>query len=214
MNDRAIIHEQFSDLDQQRESSLAGMWIFLASEVMFFGVLILAFSVYRLSYTAGFNQACHELNLLLATINTALLLTSGLTMSLAVTANKTGYKRSTTLLLLLTAVLGALFLGIKATEYYEDWSKGLFPGAAFAWTGPDRRQVQLFFILYFIMTGFHALHLVIGIGVILVTAWLTLTGRVNRDRFMALDVTGVYWHFVDLVWIFLFPLLYLLGAKA
>ena len=213
MNDRAILYEQFSDLEQQRESSIAGMWTFIASEVMFFGGLFLAFTVYRLNYMHAFNEASQHLNLVLATSNTAVLLTSGLTMALAAAANKMGWKRSTLVLLMVTILLGALFLAIKGIEYNEDWHKGLFPGSAFTWTGSDSGHVQLFFILYFLMTGFHALHLIIGIGLILVVLLLTWRGWINRRHFMPLDITGIYWHFVDLVWIFVFPLLYLLGAK-
>ena len=210
---RAILYKQYSDLEQQRESSVAGMWTFIASEVMFFGGLFLAFTVYRLNYTQEFNEASQHLNPGLAAFNTALLLTSGLTMALATASNKLGWKRSTLLLLMVTFPLGALFLVIKGIEYYDDWHKGLFPGSAFTWTGSDPGHVQLFFILYFLMTGFHALHLIIGMGLILVMLLLTWKGWINSRHFMPLDVTGIYWHFVDLVWIFLFPLLYLLGAK-
>jgi cytochrome c oxidase subunit III len=211
--DRAILYEQFADLGQQRETSIAGIWVFIASEIMFFGGLMLAFSVYRLSYAQAFDEASHHLNVVLASINTAVLFTSGLTMSLAEIANKMGQKRRTIVLLLATAVLGVLFLAIKAASYHEDWSKGLFPGSNFVWAGPDPGQVQLFFVLYFIMTGFHALHLAVGIGLVGVIALLTSTGWINHQHFMPLNVSGIYWHFVDLVWIFLFPLLYLLGGK-
>jgi cytochrome c oxidase subunit III len=213
MNARAILYEQFSDLEQQRESSVAGMWIFIASEIMFFGGLFLAFTVYRLNYIHAFNEASEHLNLPLATFNTAVLFTSGLTMALAAATNKLGWKISTLLLLILTILLGALFLAIKALEYNEDWHKGLFPGPAFTGTGSDPDHAQLFLILYFLMTGFHALHLIIGIGVILIMLLLTWRGWINSRHFMPLDITGIYWHFVDLVWIFIFPLLYLLGAK-
>jgi cytochrome c oxidase subunit 3 len=213
MNARTILYEQFSDVEQQRESSVAGMWTFIASEIMFFGGLFLAFTVYRLNYTQAFNEGSQHLNLVLATANTAVLLTSALTMALAAASNKMGWKGSTLLLLMLTILLGALFLAIKGIEYNEDWHKGLFPGSAFAWTGSDPGHVQLFFILYFLMTGFHALHLIIGMGLILVMLLLTWKGWINSRHFVPLDLTGIYWHFVDLVWIFLFPLLYLLGAK-
>jgi cytochrome c oxidase subunit III len=154
MNARAILYEQFSELEQQRESSVAGMWTFIASEIMFFGGLFLAFTVYRLNYTQAFNEASQHLNLVLATVNTAVLLTSALTMALAAASNKMGWKGSTLVLLMLTILLGALFLVIKGIEYHEDWHKGLFPGSAFAWTGSDPTHVQLFFILYFLMTVF------------------------------------------------------------
>ena len=213
MNERAILYEQFADLDQQRETVAAGMWVFLASEIMFFGGLMLAFAVYRLNYAQAFDQASQHLDLVLASINTAVLFTSGLTMSFAETANKMGEKRQTIILLLVTALLGVLFLVFKAVEYHEDWTKGLFPGSGFIWASADTAHAQLFFVLYFIMTGFHALHLAVGIGLIGVMALLTWNGWVSRQHFMPLEVTGIYWHFVDLVWIFLFPSLYLLGGK-
>jgi cytochrome c oxidase subunit III len=212
-NNRAILYEHFSDVEQQRESSTAGIWVFIASEIMFFGVLILAFSVYRFNYGHAFSEGAEELNVMLGAVNTAVLFTSGLTMSLAAATNKMGAKFLTILFLLLTVVLGVVFLMIKGIEYHEDWSKGLFPGSGFHWPGSDSPQVQLFFLLYFIMTGFHAVHLVVGIGLILVVGWLVLRGWVHEEHFTPLEVVSIYWHFVDMVWIFLFTLLYLLGGK-
>ena len=212
-NHRAILYEHFSDIEQQRESSTAGIWVFIGSEIMFFGVLILAFTVYRFSYAQAFSDGAQELNVALGAINTAILFTSGLTMSLAAATNKMGAKFLTILLLLATALLGAVFLVIKGIEYHDDWSKGLFPGEGFHWSESNSPQVQLFFVLYFIMTGFHALHLVVGIGLIVVVSWLVLSGWINKEHFMPLEVAGIYWHFVDMVWIFLFTLLYLLGGK-
>ena len=212
-NHRAILYEHFSDIEQQRETSTTGIWVFIASEIMFFGALILAFSVYRFTYAQAFSEGAQELNAVLGAINTAVLFTSGLTMSLAAATNKMGAKFMTILFLLVTAVLGAVFVVIKGIEYHEDWTKGLFPGDGFHWSGTNSPQVQLFFLLYFIMTGFHALHLLVGIGLILVVAWLVLRGWIHEEHFMPLEVAGIYWHFVDMVWIFLFTLLYLLGGK-
>ena len=212
-NNRAILYEQFSDIEQQRETSAAGIWVFIGSEIMFFGALILAFSVYRFNYPQAFSEGARQLNVGLGAINTGVLFTSGLTMSLAAATNRTGARFLTILLLLATAVLGAAFLAIKGFEYREDWTKGLFPGEGFNWSGSNSPQVQLFFLLYFIMTGFHALHLIVGIGLILVVAWLVLKGWIHEEHFMPLEVAGIYWHFVDMVWIFLFTLLYLLGGK-
>ena len=212
-NNRAILYEHFSDIEQQRESSTAGIWVFIGSEIMFFGVLILAFSVYRFSYAQAFSDGAQELNAVLGAVNTVILFTSGLTMSLAAATNKMGGKFPTIFLLLATAVLGTVFLVIKGIEYHDDWSKGLFPGEGFHWSESDSPQVQLFFVLYFIMTGFHALHLVVGIGLIVVMSWLVLSGWIHKEHFMPLEVAGIYWHFVDMVWIFLFTLLYLLGGK-
>ena len=213
MNNRTILYEQFTDLEQQRESSTAGIWVFIASEIMFFGALMVAFTVYRINHQAAFTEGAQQLNVVLGSINTAILFTSGLSMSLAAATNKMGAKGWTIIFLLATALLGIIFLGIKGFEYHEDWNKALFPGSTFRWTSPNSPQVQLFFVLYFIMTGFHALHLLVGIGLILVMAFLSCRGWIHEKHFMPLDVTGIYWHFVDLVWVFLFALLYLLGGK-
>lgn len=212
-NHRTILYEHFSDIEQQRETSTAGIWVFVGSEIMFFGALILAFCVYRFSYSQAFSEGAQKLNVVLGAVNTAVLFTSGLTMSLAAAANKTGAKFVTLFFLLVTAAFGVVFLAIKGIEYHEDWTKGLFPGDGFQWSGSNSPHVQLFFLLYFIMTGFHALHLLIGIGLILVVAWLVLRGWIHEEHFMPLEVIGIYWHFVDMVWIFLFTLLYLLGGK-
>jgi cytochrome c oxidase subunit 3 len=212
-NHRAILYEHFSDIEQQREAATAGIWVFIASEIMFFGALILAFCVYRFSYTQAFAEGAQKLNVVLGAVNTAILFTSGLSISLAAATNKMRAKFLTALFLLVSALLGVVFLAIKGIEYHEDWAKGLFPGDGFQWSGPNLPHVQLFFLLYFIMTGFHALHLLIGIGLILVVAWLVLRGWIHEEHFMPLEVAGIYWHFVDMVWIFLFTLLYLLGGK-
>ena len=212
-NHQAILHQQFSDLEQQREASAAGIWVFLGSEVMFFGALILASGVYRFNYAHAFVEGAGELNVVLGSVNTAILFSSGLTMSLAAATNKMGSRLWTLIFLLATVGLGVLFLAIKGVEYHEDWSKGLFPGEAFRWTGSDSPHVQLFFLLYFIMTGLHAVHLLVGIGLMLVVLWLAWRGWIHDQHFMPLEVAGVYWHFVDLIWIFLFVLLYLLGGK-
>lgn len=212
-NNRAILYEHFSDIEQQRETSTAGIWVFIGSEIMFFGAVILAFSVYRFNYAQAFSEGAQELNVALGAINTAILFTSGLSMLLASATNKMGAKFLTILFLLVTGALGAVFLVIKGIEYHEDWTEGLFPGGGFQWSGANSPQVQLFFLLYFIMTGFHALHLLVGIGLILTVAWLVLRGWIHEEHFMPLEVAGIYWHFVDMVWIFLFTLLYLLGGK-
>jgi cytochrome c oxidase subunit III len=169
--------------------SLLGMWTFLSSEVLFFSVLLLAFWVYREQHVANFITGTRRMNLTLGTLNTAVLLTSSLTMAMAVEASAKG--REFRKLLVVTAILGAVFLVIKGIEYREHIIAGLFP--------------RLFFILYFLLTGLHALHLLIGVSLV---TWLRLRRKNSGE---ALENVGLYWHFVDIVWVFLFPMLYLMG---
>ncbi|RIK39591.1 MAG: cytochrome oxidase subunit III [Chloroflexi bacterium] len=205
----AVAHH-FQDYDQQRDAVSLGMWTFLTTEVLFFGGLFAGYMVFRAAYPQAFIEGSHHLDVVLGAINTWVLLTSSLTMALAVHAAQLGRAQRTTLLLVATLVLGLVFLGIKGLEYYHKFEEGLIPGASFVWPGADRGPVQLFFFLYFTMTGLHAIHMIIGIGVIIVMAWLAWRGYYQTD-YMPVEVLGLYWHFVDIVWIFLFPLLYLIS---
>ena len=155
--------------------------------------------------------ASHELDILLGGINTAVLITSSLTMALAVHAAQTGHRRTLMWLLVATMVLGAAFLGIKSVEYYHKFEEHHIPGPGFVFEKEHFANVQLFFSLYFLMTGLHALHMIIGLGIMtwmLVWSW---RGIVTAEYYSPIEISGLYWHFVDIVWIFLFPLLYLLG---
>src|SRR5689334_7683876 len=196
----------FVSLEQEEETAIAGMWVFLGSEVLFFGAIMVAFGVYRILYWEGFSEATSQLEMLVAAGNTVVLFASGFTMALAVLLLRIQAKFFCLLLLLFTIILGIAFLCLKGYEYVSDWNKGLVPGDHFTWTGPHRLQVELFFIFYFILTGLHAIHLLIGIGVLSVFGLLVLIGRVNAKRSHPLHVAGIYWHFVDVVWIFIFAL--------
>ena len=250
---RPLVAFQFRDVKQQRETSTLGMWAFLVSEVMFFGSLFAAYTVYRLSYPAAFALASSHTDVFLGSLNTGVLLTSSLVMAFAVLAAKRGDQKRVAVLLALTALLGVAFLGIKGYEYSKDWRDHLVPGASFSldtsrvpqdsglviadrtvtpgFSPRDvsddalpseipgatsaqlditvRQQAQLFFVLYFFMTGLHALHLTIGV------CWTSAMSYFSwRDRFptgQPVEVLGLYWHFVDIVWIFLYPLIYLAG---
>ena len=202
--------EQFTSLEQQRETSELGMWVFLATEVLFFGSLFLALTVYRTMYKDIFTEAARHLNVVIGTANTAILLTSSLTMVMAIQAIKDGKIKQTFNYLIGTAFLGFCFLGLKAVEYREDFAEHLFPGQHFL-LGP---QAKLFFFLYFFMTALHALHLFVGICVVSVMAYRSKKGNFSKDYFNPIEVTGLYWHFVDIVWVFLFPLLYLAGRNS
>lgn len=206
----ALAHH-FDDLDQQRLAGSLGMWTFLVTEVMFFGGLFAGYAYYRWKFPAAFIAASHHLDIVLGTINTAVLIASSLTMVLAVHGAQTGHHRQTTRFLSLTILLALVFLGIKAVEYHHKWADHLVPGPDFAYSGHHPDGAQLFFSFYFAMTGLHALHMIIGISVIAVLIVLARRRRFTPQSYAAVENTGLYWHFVDIVWIFLFPLLYLIG---
>jgi cytochrome c oxidase subunit III len=217
---RQRLEEQFSNLEQQHEVASLGMWVFLATEVMFFGVLFLGLGTYRYQYPLEFEKASAKLNWMIGGINTLVLLVSSLTMVLAVHAAKHGRQRPLQVFLGLTALLGICFLCLKGVEYYSDYVDNLIPGWAFdeaEWTGEGLKpeqvpHVQLFLLFYWIMTGLHGLHVTIGIAVVLVMLILARRGHFSAVYYSPVDVTALYWHFVDLVWIFLLPMLYLLGT--
>ena len=207
----ALAHH-FDDLAQQGEASTLGMWVFLVTEVLFFGGLFLVYLVYRSIYPEAFIAGSHELDVMLGTINTAVLITSSLTMALAVHGAQTGSRRTVLILLVATMVLGAVFLGIKSVEYYHKYEEHHIPGPGFHFDDPLlSNHLQLFFSLYFVMTGLHALHMIIGLGIMAWMLWWTWRGSITAEYYSPIEISGLYWHFVDIVWIFLFPLLYLLG---
>jgi cytochrome c oxidase subunit 3 len=208
----ALAH-QFDSLEQQQEAATLGMWVFLVTEIMFFGGLFMAYIVYRTWHADAFAAASAHLDIRLGAVNTAVLICSSLTMALAVHAAQTGARRSQLAFLLLTIAQGMVFLGIKAIEYADKVEHHLVPGPRFQWDDPKLKgPVEMFYSLYFAMTGLHALHMVIGVGVMSVIAWMAHRGRFSPEYYAPVEVAGLYWHFVDIVWIFLFPLLYLIGA--
>ena len=206
-----VVLHQFDDVEQQYEAASLGMWVFLLTEIMFFGGLFTGYTVYRAAYPAAFAEGSHHLDIVLGGINTAVLIGSSLTMALAVHSAQLGERQALTCFLLLTMLLGLVFLGIKGVEYAHKFEEHLVPGHAFLVEGPHAPQVQLFFGFYFGMTGMHALHMIIGLGILAVLAWQAWRRQFSPAYFTPVELAGLYWHFVDLVWIFLFPLLYLLG---
>jgi cytochrome c oxidase subunit III len=206
----ALAHH-FDDLGQQHDAAALGMWVFLVTEVLFFGGLFLVYSVYRSWYADAFAAASHELDIVLGAVNTGVLITSSLTMALAVHAAQLGRRRALMLFLLATMALGGVFLGIKAVEYYHKFVEHHVPGPSFQFEREYFRHAQIFFSLYFIMTGLHALHMVVGFGIMLFMLWWAWNGTVTAEYYSPIEISGLYWHFVDIVWIFLFPLLYLIG---
>jgi cytochrome c oxidase subunit 3 len=208
---RPGVAHHFDDVEQQHEANTLGMWVFLTTEVLFFGGVFLGYLVFRSLYPQAFAQASHHLNVPLGTANTALLLCSSLAMVLAVYFVRRDQKRTAVMLLLLTAALGTAFLGIKAVEWIVDWNEGLVPGLNWLVTGPNADQEELFFVLYFTMTGLHAIHMIIGIAVVGLAALWLLRKRHVAQMYTNIEMIGLYWHFVDIVWVFLFPLLYLIN---
>jgi cytochrome c oxidase subunit III len=213
------LQHQFGDLEQQRESSTLGMWVFLITEVMFFGGMFTGYLVYRYSYPGAFQLGSEHMAFAAGTLNTVILICSSLTMALAVRASQVGERKLCTLLLLFTIGFGIAFLGIKGYEYHQHWEEHKVPGPAFEWKDksgnllPYGREAEIFFFLYFVMTGFHALHMVVGVGLVSTIAYFAYHGRYTPEYHNPVENVGLYWHFVDIIWIFLYPLLYLISHK-
>jgi cytochrome c oxidase subunit III len=187
------------------------MWAFLLTEIMLFGGLFTGYAIYRLAYPEGFAEGSHHLDVLLGTLNTGVLIASSLMMAMAVHAAQAGRQRLLTRFLLLTMGLGLVFLGIKGYEYWHKFHEHLIPGLAFEYVSPQARYVELFLFFYFVMTGLHAIHMIIGLGLLAALVVLGWRGRFSPTYYTPVEIVGLYWHFVDIVWIFLYPLLYLIG---
>lgn len=209
-------------MEQQREASTLGMWVFLVTEIMFFGGMFLAYTLYRSAYPEAFASASNHLDLKLGAINTVVLILSSFTMAMAVYSTQLGKRRNQIISLALTLLLGATFLGIKAVEYHQKYEDRLIPGrivpsrpfvasGVHLLPGAQPQNVEMFYWIYFAMTGMHAVHMIIGIGIISIILFWTIRGKYGPEYHNPVEVSGLYWHFVDIVWIFLFPLLYLLG---
>jgi cytochrome c oxidase subunit 3 len=204
----AWLREQFDSPEQQQEAARLGIWAFIATEIMFFGGLFVSYIVYRHAFPHAFAAASRHTNLLYGTLNTAILLTSSLTMALAVHAAQRGATKPLVRNIVLTILLAVAFVGVKSLEYMEDFREHLVPGPSFCIQGKGE---ELFFYFYWAMTGLHALHVLIGIGALSTIAVMSARGRFNAQYYNPVEVTGLYWHFVDVVWIYLYPLLYLIG---
>jgi len=205
-----FLQHHFEDMAQQHEASTLGMWMFLATEILFFGGVLAAYTIYRLMYPAAWAEGAHHQNVAVGTFNTAVLLGSSLTMALAVYYSQLGRRIATVVMLFLTLILGTVFLGIKAFEYTQHFHEGLLPGFYFTYQSPLAPKVELFMTFYFGMTGLHALHMIIGAGLLLWMIWRAWRGDFGPEYYGPVEVMGLYWHFVDIVWIFLFPFLYLI----
>jgi cytochrome c oxidase subunit III len=207
MTDAGALQEPWPDLAVQRAGVELGMWVFLASEILFFGALFLSYAVYRVLNPEAFRQAAAQTEILYGTLNTVLLLTSSMTMTIALRAAGAGLRRATLLMLVATGALGVGFLLLKGVEYHDDLAQHLVPGASFPLSPP---ATQLFWMLYWIMTGVHAVHLSLGIAVVAVVTTL-FWRRTTPLQASTLAGVAIYWHFVDSIWLVLYPLLYLTG---
>jgi cytochrome c oxidase subunit 3 len=239
------LQHHFDTMSQQKEAAVVGMWVFLLTEILFFGGLFAAYMIYRIWYFDAFAEASRSLSLFWGGLNTAVLIGSSLTMAMAVRCAQTNQRKATVNWLILTMILGTVFLGVKVIEYADKFEHHHVPGYNFQWAAAhepaagapaaehaapaaegaaaaegghrelslnaDQLQLttQIYFSLYFTMTGLHALHMIIGIGIMLVITYQAWKGKFDDQYFTPVEMAGLYWHFVDIVWIFLFPLLYL-----
>jgi cytochrome c oxidase subunit III len=195
----------------RQATEVLGMWVFLLTELMLFGGLFTVYAVYRYIYAEVFVEASRHLDSVIGVINTGLLILSSLTLALAIQSAQTGGRKIVAAFLFLTLALGLAFLGLKGIEYYRHYQEGLVPGARFVYLGEHPQQAQLFFLLYFSMTGTHAVHMVIGLGLVGIMFVRASRHHFSPQHYTPLELTGLYWHFVDILWVFLFPLLYLIG---
>jgi cytochrome c oxidase subunit 3 len=242
------LQHHFDTMAQQKEAAVIGMWVFLLTEILFFGGLFVAYMIYRIWYFDAFAEASRRLSLFWGGLNTAVLIFSSLTMAMAVRSAQTNARKATVNWLIITMLLGCVFLGVKVIEYRDKFANYEVPGASYdfgyherhlaaeggehgaptsaeatageAAAGGEHRQLslspaqlqqttQLYFSLYFTMTGLHALHMIIGVGIMLVITGMAWKGKFDAEYYTPVEMAGLYWHFVDIVWIFLFPLLYL-----
>lgn len=207
----SFLQHHFTDIEQQRESAKLGMWIFLITEVLLFGGLFCAYSIYRSWNPEIFHNAHVHLDVFMGTINTIVLITSSVTMALAIRCMQMGQQKNTLINLSITLLLAGIFLVIKYFEYVHKIHLGQLPGKYYTFTGIEGVNPHIFFSVYFLMTGLHGIHVIGGMGVI---SWLIVKTRRNAfssEYYTPLELTGLYWHLVDLIWIFLFPLFYLIG---
>jgi cytochrome c oxidase subunit 3 len=206
------VAHHFDSADTQFDSGRMGIWIFLVTEILFFGGMFCAFAVFRSWYFEAFREAHHHLDKVMGGTNTVVLICSSLTMALGVRSAQQSKKRLTCLMLVLTIAFAATFLVIKYFEYSHKFHEGLLPGAAFSAEGfKTGKDAGIFFACYFMMTGVHGLHVVIGIALISWVLVRAAKGQFSSRYYAPVEGVGLYWHLVDLIWIYLFPLLYLVG---
>jgi len=205
------LHEQFANPEQQRETASLGMWIFIVSEMMLFGGLFVAYTVYRMYYPQAFTEGSADMDIVLGSVNTAVLICSSFTMALAVHSAQMGSRKLVNIFLLATMAIGCVFLVIKFTEYYKHYLDHKAPGVWFDSAAANPGKVELFFVFYFIMTMLHALHMFVGLGLLTFTLLRNLAGKITAEYYNTIEVTGLYWHFIDIIWVFLYAIFYIPG---
>ena len=241
--DRPELRHHFADEQQQRNAASLGMWWFLGTEIMFFGGMFCAYLIYRRWYFPEFAIASRSLSLPIGTFNTTVLICSSLTVAMSVRAAQLGNRKLQVRMLLLTLLFGLSFIGIKGIEWREKYKEHHIPTFHYNVVGGEgdlvnknakflgidqlkgdpvklaareaeiQRHTQIFYALYFALTGMHAIHMIIGVGIFIVITWMAQKGRFTPEYHTPLEIAGLYWHFVDIVWIYLFPLLYLIDRK-
>ena len=207
----SFVQHHFSDAEQQAETAKLGMWIFLLTEVLLFGGLFAFYTIYRAWHPEMFYEAHKYLNVTLGATNTFVLITSSLTMALSIRSMQLNNKKQTIWFLVITLLLAATFLVIKYFEYEHKFHLGQLPGKYYTFGDIDLANPHIFFSVYFVMTGLHGIHVIIGMIVITWILIRTTKNEFSADYYTPIEMTGLYWHLVDLIWIFLFPLLYLIG---
>jgi len=213
MPESSAFAPQYASIPHRDHTAELGMWVFIATEVLLFGGLILAYLVYRHAFPQGFAEASRHTEIVIGTANTAVLLTSSFLVAWAVEIFSPDTARITTWLLMGAACLGLAFIALKGVEYSKEFGEHLVPGIDFQFAGPRGNSIQLFFIFYFVATAVHALHMLIGIGLLIALAMICRKAPTTRHH-TALHSAALYWHFVDVVWIFLFALIYLPGRSS
>ena len=213
MNSAVIVARQFDDAEQQRTASDLGMWVFLATEILFFGVLFAGYTLCRVMFPEAFAEGSRHTDMLLGTIETAVLLTSSCAVVLSVREVQLGGRRAATAMLALTAALGIAFLVMHGFEYHAEYREGLIPAIRYTQQGVYARGMEIFYCLYYFITLFHSLHVTVGVLLLGVMAWRTWHRAFDQDYHTPLELTALYWHLVDIVWIFVYPLIYLVGRS-
>ncbi len=211
--DVGVIHKvghHFASAEDEFESAKMGMWLFLVTEVLFFGGLFCAYVIYRMWFPEMFQDSAHLLSWQMGALNTAVLIASSFTMAMAVRCSQVGDNKWLKTNLLLTFIFAGVFLVVKYFEYSSKFHHGLLPGNFFSAEGIQHLTTHIFIGIYFMMTGLHGIHVVIGMGLIAWIYVLAAKRRFGPEYFTPVEIVGLYWHLVDLVWIFLFPLLYLI----
>jgi cytochrome c oxidase subunit 3 len=207
----AEVHRQhhFQDMEQQAHASRLGMWLFLCTEILLFAGLFVGYAYYRSLYPEAWHETSGHLNRTLGTLETFDLVTSSFFMVYAIHMVRIGRPKAAVLALLVTMAMGVAFLGMHGTEYYHEWKEGLLPGKYYHFEELNLAGAQMFMTIYFLMTGLHSIHVLVGVSVLAYLTWRTSRGTYSLEYHTPLELGGLYWHLVDMIWIFLYPLLYL-----